>query len=111
MIGALPPVLLTLALSAPIGAAGALRNCGTVGGGQFPLHVEVVRGSTSCHSARRLMRGFLLQGKGREHDTESIVTAYTTLWGWKCGRGAGGGTCIRHGRSVDTARDVVSAND
>ncbi len=47
----------------------------------------------------------LFDGRGTKHGGPAGYQTYYTLYGWKCGFGAGGAGCIRHRR-----RDQVLAN-
>lgn len=108
-------VLLVLALSlccatAPSAGAApvrAARSCGHVHAGGARLKVRINRGKVSCHTARRVLRIFM-SGGGKQHGSGGSAT-YWQLGHWRCAGGAGGGGCIRHGHSYNTARDRISA--
>jgi hypothetical protein len=52
-----------------------------------------------------------MDGKGKMHGPPN-GPASKQWWrvdGWKCGHGAGGGACIRGGKTYRTARDWIEA--
>jgi hypothetical protein len=49
-----------------------------------------------------------MSGGGKQHGSGGSAT-YWQLGHWRCAGGAGGGGCIRHGHSYNTARDRISA--
>ena len=103
-----------LATAAPTGhadgatVAHAARACDGFRLHGLRFHVTVERGPVSCRTARRVLRRFLAGG-GVKHGGPSSAETYWTLGRWKCGTGAGGGGCIRGGRTFRTARDWVIA--
>jgi hypothetical protein len=74
------------------------------------FHVTIERGHASCHRARHILKAFL-SGKGRMHGPKNGPAAYQywTIGRWQCGHGAGGGGCIRGGKTYKTARDYILA--
>ena len=86
------------AASASTGAeAHAARGCGSVGGRGRRWQVTIDSGRVTCGTARKILRAFL-HGKGRMHGPRNGPAAdqYWTLYGWKCGNGAGAVGCNRH---------------
>jgi hypothetical protein len=82
-------------------AARADHGCGTIHARGYTFHVTVARGRVSCHTARKVLRAFM-RGRGRMHGPKDgpAYRQYWTLYGWKCGHGAGGGGCTRDGRRI-----------
>jgi hypothetical protein len=97
--------IVTAASSASPRARSA-RSCRSIRAGGFALGVKIVRGRVNCAEARKVLGAFL-NGKGTRHGGGSSATTYWTLYGWRCGHGAGGGACIRHGSDYRTARDYI----
>lgn len=89
-------------------ASRAARACGSFRLQGLRFHVTVQRGPVRCRTARRVLRRFLAGG-GVKHGGPSSAQTYWTLGRWKCGTGAGGGGCIRGGRTFRTARDRIIA--
>ncbi|HEY1358734.1 MAG TPA: hypothetical protein VGF21_10550 [Thermoleophilaceae bacterium] len=78
-----------------VSAASAWKSCGKI---KAPPsgHFKVKRkGKVSCKKARKLMKQFLVQHKGKKHGGPAQYQTYYTLGHWKCGSGAGGGGCKR----------------
>jgi hypothetical protein len=75
----------------------AARSCGSVGGRGRRWDVTIENGGVSCRTARKVLRAFL-HGKGRMHGPRNGPASdqYWTLYGWKCGNGAGAVGCNRH---------------
>ena len=74
------------------------------------FRVTIEKGRASCQTATRVLKGFL-SGHGTLHGPRN-GPAYKqsyTLDGWTCGYGAGGGACIRGGKTYLTARDQILA--
>lgn len=82
---------------APPASGARHRPCGTIHGRGHPWKVTIYKGHVSCHAARRVLRAFL-HGKGRMHGPPNgpAYRQYWTLYGWKCGNGAGAAGCNRH---------------
>jgi hypothetical protein len=80
--GALVAAALIAAATLPSTAGAASKRCGSVGSGYERLHVQVVSGSTSCRTARRVMR--IAVHNGGAH-----------IGKWTCDGGAGGIGCAR----------------
>lgn len=85
------------------------RACGSFGAARHPYKVTVERGRVTCAYARDVLRRFL-GGEGELHQGTSSASTYTLLGSWTCGRGAGGGGCIRGGRTYRTAKDWILAD-
>ena len=88
-VASMTPVLRALVTAALIAAAAlpsaadaASKRCGSVGSGYDRLHVQVVSGSVSCRTARRVMRRALHNGGAH-------------IGKWRCDGGAGGVGCLR----------------
>lgn len=79
-------------------------GCGTIKAEPRGRHRIRKKGHVTCRGARKLMR-LLFDGEGTKHGGPAGYQTYYTLFGWKCGFGAGGAGCIRHRR-----RDQVLAN-
>ena len=97
----------------PAGASRSVasaRSCQPlrVHGARYRVTIE--KGHVTCHTARKVLRAFL-SGHGKMHGPTDgpAYKQYWTLYGWRCGHGAGGGGCIRHGKSYTTARDYIVA--
>jgi hypothetical protein len=86
----------------------AARSCGHIHAGGARLKVSIQRGKVKCHTARHVLKRFM-NGGGKKHGGGSNATTYWTIGHWRCGYGAGGGACIRHGHNYKTARDFISA--
>jgi hypothetical protein len=72
-------------------------------------NVTIHKGTVRCKQARNTLRSFL-SGNGVEHGSGAEANKYWTLpHGWKCGHGAGGGACIRHGHSYQDAKAFIEA--
>jgi hypothetical protein len=112
--GTAAALLLLVPVAAPAGnapapvTAAAKRSCKSVTARGRRFRVVINRGAVSCRLARNVLRDFM-SGKGIKHGGPSSAETYWTLRGWKCGTGAGGGGCIRHGPTYRTARDWISA--
>jgi hypothetical protein len=79
------------------GAAATWKRCGQINArpqGHFAVRKK---GKVTCRGARKLMHLFLNEGQGKKHGGPSSAETYWTLYGWRCGTGAGGGGCTRHG--------------
>jgi hypothetical protein len=78
-------------------AAGEWQRCGKIPArprGHFAVRKK---GKVTCRGARKLMHLFLNEGQGEKHGGPSSAETYWTLYGWRCGTGAGGGGCTRDG--------------
>lgn len=91
-------------------------RCGTFrltsGGYVRRYQVTVLKGAVSCLTARRVLRDFE-RGKGTLHGPPggpSSQQSWTLDGGWSCGRGAGGGACIRGGANWRVARQFIEAD-
>jgi hypothetical protein len=102
-IGAL---LAGLALAAAPAAAQA-HGCGLVRASGLRLAVDVFRGDVRCARAKRVIRIYF-SGGGEPHGGPSSATSYATIGRWRCGRGTGGGGCIRGGTDYTNAADRIS---
>ena len=91
-------------------AAARHRSCGHFTAAGLRFHVTIERGHVSCHRARHVLRAFM-SGKGHMHGPRNGPAAYRywTIERWQCGHGAGGGGCIRGGKTYKTARDYILA--
>ena len=91
-------------------SATASRTCGTVSSSSGAAHVRVDRGTTSCRSARSLLRDYFA-GRGVRHTGSSQATRYTKIRGWKCPFNHGGGDytlyvyCTARGNTVSATVD------
>lgn len=84
-----------LALSVVVAAD--WKRCGKIRAkpnGHFTVRKK---GKVTCRGARKLMHLFLNEGQGVKHGGPSSAETYYTLYGWRCGTGAGGGGCTRRG--------------
>jgi hypothetical protein len=100
-------------VAAPVGASGSVgsaRSCQPFRLDGVRYHVTIEKGRVTCHTARMVLRAFL-SGQGKLHGPTHgpAYKQYWTLYGWRCGHGAGGGGCIRRGKSYTTARDYILA--
>jgi hypothetical protein len=90
--------------------AAANRACGSVViGGVQRESVEIFRGRVSCADARAVISSFG-SGHGIEHGGRNAPFSqktWTIPGGWSCGKGTGGGVCIRRGSSYRNARDWI----
>lgn len=89
---ALAAAALVAALTATSAQAATLRHCGTVASFQLVVH----RGSIGCPDARHVVQAF------RKAERKS-----TTIDGWRCESGTGGGGCIRGGSSTSSAHGWI----
>jgi hypothetical protein len=102
--------VLAMAFVATGPASAKNRGCGTFRAQDVKFDATVLRGSVSCAIARHVLRDFF-SGKGKMHGPPN-GPAYEQSWtvdGWSCGHGAGGGACIRGGKTYKTARDWIEA--
>jgi hypothetical protein len=100
---------LTVSPAAGDGASPARHgSCGTITAGGSRLHVSIAHGRVHCAKARHVFRLFF-GGRGRHHVGRDLAHSYTSVGRWRCGTGAGGGGCIRYGRTYRTARDFIVA--
>lgn len=99
-----------LGLAASPALAHHWRACGTFRIRGATFSVTVLRGPVRCSRARHVLRNFLL-GSGKMHGPPNGPAAEQTwtLGRWTCGHGAGGGACIRGGRTYKTARNWIEA--
>ena len=101
-----------MAMFACSSGASASRSCGTFttsnNGVTSTYAATVLRGNVRCRVTRRVLRAFA-SGKGTLHGPVNgpAVAQSWTLFGWRCGHGAGGGACIRGGSSYKNARDWI----
>jgi hypothetical protein len=99
LLATLAVVLSTMAAGTAQGAApaSAARSCGNVHARGHAWKVTIDRGHVTCHAARRVLNAFL-HGKGRMHGPKNgpAFRQYWTLYGWRCGNGAGAAGCSRH---------------
>lgn len=91
-------------------------RCGTFklsdGGYVTLFRVTVLKGSVKCLTARHVLRDFE-SGRGTLHGPPSgpiSEQSWTLDGGWSCGRGAGGGACIRGGSNYKVARQFIEAD-
>jgi hypothetical protein len=86
------------------------RSCGTFRAQGVKFAATVLRGAVTCAAARHVLGDFL-SGKGKMHGPPNgpANKQTWTLDGWTCGHGAGGGACIRGGKTYKTARDWIEA--
>lgn len=89
-------------------ASRMIRRCGHFRISGYRFNVRIERGRVSCARARRVLHK-LYRGKGHHHSGPTSAESYTTIGKWRCGTGAGGGACIRHGRTYKDARDYIVA--
>lgn len=81
-------------------SAASYVRCGSIDAAG-PGRLKVLKkGRVTCRGARKLMHLFLNEGQGIKHGGPSSAETYYTLYGWKCGTGAGGGGCKRRGARV-----------
>lgn len=92
---------------APASHAG--RSCGTGHAKGVRLAVRVERGHVRCRTARTILRR-MFSGGGKFHPGPSNAQSYTQIGKWRCGVSTGIGSCIRHGKRFDTARDWITAD-
>jgi len=78
-------------------AAVKWKRCGKIRANASGHFVVRKQGSVTCRGARKLMHLFLNEGQGVKHGGPSSAETYYTLYGWRCGTGAGGGGCTRAG--------------
>lgn len=99
--------VLTLAATS---AAAHQRSCGAFSVQGTTFAVTVLRGPVRCHVARHVLRRFMT-GKGKMHGPPGgpVLSQWWSVDGWKCGHGAGGGACIRGGKTYKTARNWIEA--
>jgi hypothetical protein len=86
----------------------AARSCGSFTLRRYRYRVSIEKGHVRCRRARSVLRNFLA-GKGERHEGRDQAHTYVIIGRWRCGYGAGGGGCIRHGRTYRTARDYILA--
>jgi hypothetical protein len=72
------------------------KRCGKIRANPSGHFVVRKKGRVTCRGARKLMHLFLNEGQGVKHGGPSSAETYYTLYGWRCGTGAGGGGCVRH---------------
>lgn len=63
----------------------------------FYYHITVYNGHVNCSTATRVIKAFW-NGKGVHHGGPSDAQSWWTLRGlpgWRCGQGAGAGSCTR----------------
>jgi hypothetical protein len=109
--------LLAFGLAAALGlplpqrasAATASRACGSVRARGLTFHVTIGKGIVTCTEARHVLYLFMT-GHGVRNGGPASYQTYWTLGAWRCGTGAGGGACIRHGTNYTTARDYILAS-
>jgi hypothetical protein len=106
------PAATALASDPPVHSA-KHRSCGHFRAGKgykIRFHVTIERGHVRCRTARRVLRKFM-NGGGRMHGPRDgpAYRQYWTIGRWRCGHGAGGGACVRHGKNYRTARDYIAA--
>jgi hypothetical protein len=78
-------------------AADEWKRCGKIPANPRGHFAVRKKGKVTCRGARKLMRLFLNEGQGVKHGGPSSAETYYTLYGWRCGTGAGGGGCTRRG--------------
>jgi hypothetical protein len=97
-----------LMVALPAGAYGdearADRRCGNVTAGEFKVKVTIDRGRVTCRTARKTVRRFY-NGDRTKHGGPSNAETWWEVGRWRCGLGAGGMACNRHGTDWDDARD------
>lgn len=74
--------------------------------------VTVLKGDVRCSVARKVFRDFI-SGKGKLHGPSggpASSQSWTLDSGWSCGRGAGGGACIRGGKNYKVAPRFIEAD-
>jgi hypothetical protein len=78
----------------------AAHACGHIRVSGSRFRVTADRG-VACGRARKVLRA-LFSGKGKLHGPKNgpAYRQYWTVYGWRCGFGAGAGGCTRHGRSI-----------
>jgi hypothetical protein len=89
-------------------ASAHARRCGTVHLGPTAFAVTIEKGHASCATARHVLRVFF-SGGGVHHDGSDEAHTWVGIGHWRCGRGTGGGGCIRGGRTYVDARDYIIA--
>jgi hypothetical protein len=89
-------------------ASARTRRCGTVHVGSAAFAVTIRKGHAGCATARHVLRVFF-SGGGVHHDGPDEAHTWVGIGRWRCGRGTGGGGCIRGGRTYLTARDYILA--
>jgi hypothetical protein len=94
----------------PLASAAQVRSCGSIRADGTSLTVTIEKGSVSCKTARTVLEAFFA-GKGKFHGPPNGPAADQTwtLDGWSCGRGAGGGGCIRNGTNYRNAHKYIVA--
>jgi hypothetical protein len=88
------------------------RTCGTFREQGTTFSVTVLRGPVKCHTAKHVLRAFF-SGKGKQHGPPNggLLQQWWVVGGWKCGYGAGGGACIRGGKTSRNARNWIQAQE
>jgi hypothetical protein len=102
---AVPLAALTVCTPA---ASAHTRRCGTVHVGPTAFTVTIEKGHASCATARHVLRVFF-SGGGVHHDASDEAHTWVAIGRWRCGRGTGGGGCIRGARTYVHARDYIVA--
>jgi hypothetical protein len=89
-------------------ASARTRRCGTVHVGPVAFAVTIEKGHASCATARHVLRVFF-SGGGVHHDGSDEAHTWVGIGRWRCGRGTGGGACIRGARTYIHAPDYIAA--
>jgi hypothetical protein len=76
--------------------------------GPTAFSVTIERGHARCATARHVLRVFF-SGGGVHHDGSDEAHTWVAIGRWRCGRGTGGGGCIRGARTYVNARDYIVA--
>jgi len=90
-------VMLALALSVGFPAGAQARTCKSLYSQGYKLQISK-SGSISCARARKLIRMFWIENRGRKHGGPDLAGTWYTLpgfKGWKCWEGSGGGNCAK----------------
>jgi len=80
-----------------VATAPGWKRCGKIPAEPRGRFLVRKKGRVTCRGARKLMNLFLNEGQGEEHGGPYQYQKYWTLYGWRCGTGAGGGGCVRRG--------------
>ncbi len=112
MRGVVLALLLAVAYMAPSALAGGVARTAGSGCGEIraahAFFAVTSRGSVSCRTARRVLRKFM-GGGGVRHGGPYAYEEWWSVGAWRCGHGAGGGSCFQGGSSYENARASIIA--
>lgn len=105
-------LVLALAYIASSAVAGGAARTASSGCGEIraahAFFAVTSRGDVSCGTARRVLRTFM-GGGGVRHGGPYAYEEWWTIGPWRCGHGAGSGTCFRGGSNYENARASITA--